>query len=129
MADMAAAGRGVHHDDVSLLYKGGKHGLVRVGSAYGPHIGMGAAEKRLYIVAQIALDLVDELGTLIVPLTRMSLRVTVGEIRAGELSHRLGEHVLARDEIDRALSPRILPPHGIINFLDVLFEHIFGSCM
>ncbi len=106
VADVPAGRRGVHHDDVPRADVAAEDGVVGDGPADGPHVGVLAVEQRLHVLLQQALDLVDDLRSLVVALSGMALRVAVGEIGAHDPAHAPAGDVLTGDEIDAVVRAR-----------------------
>src|SRR5207245_1959490 len=75
----------------------GRHVRLRPGVRL--HVRMLGAEQRLRPVDRKLLDLVDDLAAAVIAFVRQPLRVLVGERGTLRLQHRLGDEVLAGDQL------------------------------
>src|SRR5438270_4359751 len=79
-------------------------------------VGVLGAEEGLGAVDGELLDLVDHLASAVVALPRQSLGVLVGQGRPGRLEHRLGDEVLAGDQLQPVGLPRRFLPDQLRDF-------------
>src|SRR5205823_7357140 len=91
-------------------------GHVRLRSGMRLDVGVLGAEQGLRAVDGELLDLVDHLASAIVALPRQSLGVLVGQRGPRRLEHRLGDEVLAGDELEPVGLPRRFFPDELRDF-------------
>ncbi len=123
MADVATPGGGVDHCHVTRPAEAAEDCLIGIGAADGPDLAMVAFKEELQIILQPTFDFVNVRCSPVIPFPRMSLGISVGEIRTGLRSGPLTHHIFAGDEVKARVPPSVLFLDQVLDFRHFLFIH------
>ncbi len=116
MGQMPAVGKAHAHDGVPGLRHGEIHRHVGLGAAVGLHVGVLRAEEPAGPVPGQVLRHVHKLASPVVPLSRISFCILVGQAGSHGGQHRRGNKILAGDQFDVGPLPVQLQLNGLCDF-------------